>query len=199
MAQVPSPTEGGNVTVILETPKQKCFKICKAHFQIVDHTFKCEEFGPSATTNYIYKCSWGATEQEHKQVLVRIYGKIVEEPFPTFLIKNLLVFNILAERNLGPKCYGYNQESRIEELYTSVHVERSKEQLVLYYELIARKIAEIHTQDMPLTKAPTFLFDFCTPRISNIQNLPLTAGISEDAVTKIKSFDFDFEQNLTDV
>lgn len=33
------------VTVILETPKQKCFKICKAHFQIVDHTFKCEEFG----------------------------------------------------------------------------------------------------------------------------------------------------------
>lgn len=72
---------------------------------------------PSATTNYIYKCSWEATGQEPNQVLVRIYGKIVEEPFPTFLIKNLLVFNILAERNLGPKCYGYNQESRIEELY----------------------------------------------------------------------------------
>ncbi|CAG2245866.1 CHK [Mytilus edulis] len=130
--------------------------------------------------NYVYKCLWKSTGQEPNSVLVRIYGKT------TSLINNLLVLNILAERNLGTKCYGYNEEGRIEELYTCVPVERSQQQSGVYFELIANKLAEIHTQDMLLSKAPTFLFDFALP-----------AGISEDAVMKINSFDF--KQNLREI
>ncbi|XP_052066711.1 choline/ethanolamine kinase-like isoform X2 [Mytilus californianus] len=194
-AQAP-PRQDVTYPYFFQKRKRECLELCKAQFSIDDSNFTCEEIG-RPTTNHIYKCTWRANGQEHKQVLVRIYGKIAKEQFPTFLINNLCVFLLLAKLNLGPKCYGFSDKGRIEELYTCEHLQRSDLTSGTYAELIARKLAEIHEQDMPLPKAPTFLIDFCAPRIANIQRWLLTTEITQGTVRTIDSFDF--RHNLREV
>ncbi|XP_071123110.1 choline/ethanolamine kinase-like [Mytilus edulis] len=197
MAQAPSqhPTQEDIVPIFFQKRRRECLELIKAYYTIDEGSFECVEIG-GATTNYIYNCTWKTNGIEHIPVLVRIYGKIAKEQFPTFLINNMCVFLLLAKLNLGPKCHGYNHKGRIEELYTCKPLQRSDLTSELYTELIAMKLAEIHVLDMPLPKAPTFLIDFCAPRISNIQHWLLTTEITDD----IKTIDsFDFKQNLRDV
>lgn len=178
----------------LEQHKLKCFELCKsvlwAGIRNLDD-FIFEKIG-RPLTNHVYKCTWKhqrKPKREPNPVLVRIYGDMAREE--TFRAKNLLVFNILAERKLGPNCYGYTPEGRIEEFYTCENLRSVDLQCSLMSDLIAIKVAEIHKQDMPLTKEPTFLQDFCYPKIENIERWLEVVDPPEyilDIIENIRSF-----------
>jgi len=69
-------------------------------------------------TNYLYLCSLPdyliLEENEPRNVLMRIYGEIVDLKQRFY---ESIIFTVLSERDIGPKTYGIFYSGRIEEYY----------------------------------------------------------------------------------
>ena len=69
-------------------------------------------------TNYLYLCSLPKDvvpmENEPKEVLMRIYGEIVDLKQRFY---ESIIFTMLSERNVGPKSYGVFYSGRLEQYY----------------------------------------------------------------------------------
>lgn len=68
-------------------------------------------------TNLLYTCELSDNIQtqnnEPRTVLLRVYGDVAKDL--KFLVQNSVVFCLLSEKQLGPKCYGLYPNGRIEE------------------------------------------------------------------------------------
>lgn len=68
-------------------------------------------------SNTLYRCSLpenvAGDPQVPKEVLLRIYGPIQEDP--NLLVAGAVSFMLLSERRLGPKLYGLLPDGRLEE------------------------------------------------------------------------------------
>lgn len=69
-------------------------------------------------SNSLYRCSLpeniaSGDPQVPKEVLLRIYGPIQEDP--NLLVAGAVSFMLLSERRLGPKLYGLLPDGRLEE------------------------------------------------------------------------------------
>ena len=53
-------------------------------------------------------------DSEQRQVLVRLYGQIIQEN-PETVLTDSVIFALLAEKKMGPKLYGVFTGGRVEE------------------------------------------------------------------------------------
>jgi len=69
-------------------------------------------------SNLLYLCTVSdkvkLKECEQRQVLVRLYGQIIQEN-PETVLTDSVIFALLAEKEMGPKLYGVFTGGRVEE------------------------------------------------------------------------------------
>ncbi|CAG9831066.1 unnamed protein product [Diabrotica balteata] len=113
-------------------------------------------------------------EQEPKDVLIRVYGQTHGEGALEALITESVIFTLLSERNLGPKLHGIFPGGRIEEYIDArplLTKELSDERLSVS---IAKKMAAIHSMEVPLHKAPEWLWNTLDRWLNSLKNMQLT-------------------------
>ncbi|XP_011163389.1 choline/ethanolamine kinase isoform X1 [Solenopsis invicta] len=96
---------------------------------------------------------------EPRQVLLRLYGQVHGERALEGLITESVIFTLLSERKLGPKLHGVFPGGRIEEYIPArplLTKELADSTLSL---LIAEKMGQIHTMQIPISKEPTWIWD----------------------------------------
>ncbi|XP_074594366.1 choline/ethanolamine kinase-like [Brevipalpus obovatus] len=102
-------------------------------------------------------------KNEPKTVIVRLFGSILfKVNIPKLLGSpgELLVFTLIGERGLGPKLLGNFEGGRIEEFIENIRY-RPEELLGFEVdEMIAKKMARIHSLELPISKKLVFL-DTC--------------------------------------
>ncbi|KAG5884736.1 hypothetical protein JTB14_037765 [Gonioctena quinquepunctata] len=134
------------------------------------------------------------TQDEPKEVLIRVYGQTHGEGAIEALITESVIFTLLSERGLGPKLHGIFPGGRIEEYINARPLltrELAEEKLSV---LIALKMASIHSMEVPLHKEPDWLWNTLdrwlrTCDAKSTENMPECARIllekTDFAVEKI--------------
>ncbi|KAI8784068.1 choline/ethanolamine kinase-like isoform X1 [Biomphalaria glabrata] len=124
-------------------------------------------------SNYLYLITLPkgkhSSRGEPEQVLLRIYGQISKSTLD-FLVHNSVVFALLAERKLGPKPYGMYHDGRIEEFIKAKPLKPEdlcKPEVMV---MVAEKLAQFHSLDMPLCKKPRWFKSLVRGWIRDIQN-----------------------------
>lgn len=96
---------------------------------------------------------------EPRQVLLRLYGQVHGERALESLITESVIFTLLSERRLGPKLHGIFPGGRIEEYIPARPLLTKELAEPKLSPLIAEKMAQIHTMQVPISKEPTWLWD----------------------------------------
>uniref|UniRef100_A0A2L2Y177 Choline kinase alpha n=1 Tax=Parasteatoda tepidariorum TaxID=114398 RepID=A0A2L2Y177_PARTP len=112
-------------------------------------------------SNFLYYCSLPETHTplvgEPQQVLMRMYGQIHEGIEAK--VTESVIFMMLSERKLGPKLYGIFPGGRLEEYIPARAMTCDELKSPEMSATIARKLAKVHTLNVPINKEPTWLFD----------------------------------------
>ncbi|XP_035220910.1 choline kinase alpha-like [Stegodyphus dumicola] len=112
-------------------------------------------------SNLLYYCSLPETHTplvgEPHQVLMRMYGQIHEGAEAK--VTESVIFMMLSERKLGPKLYGIFPGGRLEEYIPARAMTCDELKDPEISATIARKLAKVHTLDVPINKEPTWLFE----------------------------------------
>ncbi|XP_054002302.1 choline/ethanolamine kinase isoform X2 [Hylaeus anthracinus] len=96
---------------------------------------------------------------EPRQVLLRLYGQVHGERALEGLITESVIFTLLSERRLGPKLHGIFPGGRIEEYIPARPLLTKELADPTLSSMIAEKMAQIHTMQVPISKEPTWLWD----------------------------------------
>ncbi|XP_015586413.1 choline/ethanolamine kinase isoform X2 [Cephus cinctus] len=96
---------------------------------------------------------------EPRQVLLRLYGQVHGERALEGLITESVIFTLLSERRLGPKLHGIFPGGRIEEYIPARPLLTKELADPTLSEMIAEKMAQIHSMQVPISKEPTWLWD----------------------------------------
>lgn len=79
-------------------------------------------FNRGALTNYVYLCQLSpkisSAPHEHRKVILRLYGEISGSHEKFY---EILIFNMLSERGLGPKLLGAFKSGRLEQYFDVKH------------------------------------------------------------------------------
>ncbi|XP_012270686.1 choline/ethanolamine kinase isoform X2 [Orussus abietinus] len=115
---------------------------------------------------------------EPRQVLLRIYGQVHGERALEGLITESVIFTLLSERRLGPKLHGIFPGGRIEEYIPARPLLTKELADPVLSSMIAEKMAQIHSMQVPISKEPTWLWntmakwlDTTTNILENVENL----------------------------
>ncbi|XP_054724032.1 choline/ethanolamine kinase-like isoform X2 [Uloborus diversus] len=112
-------------------------------------------------SNLLYYCSLPETHTplvgEPRQVLMRMYGQIHEGAEAK--VTESVIFMMLSERKLGPKLYGIFPGGRLEEYIPARALICDELKDPELSATIARKLAKVHTLNVPINKEPTWLFE----------------------------------------
>jgi len=96
---------------------------------------------------------------EPRQVLLRLYGQVHGERALEGLITESVIFTLLSERRLGPKLHGVFPGGRIEEYIPARPLLTKELADTTLSLLIAEKMGQIHTMQIPISKEPTWIWD----------------------------------------
>lgn len=111
-------------------------------------------------SNLLYLCSLPdhvhCVEEEPRQVLLRIYGAILQGV--DSLVLESVMFAILAERSLGPKLYGIFPDGRLEQYLPNTRMRTDQLSDPSISAELATKLARFHEMVMPFNKEPKWLF-----------------------------------------
>ncbi|CAG2184163.1 unnamed protein product, partial [Oppiella nova] len=107
---------------------------------------------------------------------------------------------LLSERRLGPKLYGVFAGGRLEEYIPSRCMEFSEFKSPPFSTAIARKLANIHGIDVPISKHPTWLFNTLqnwSQLIVNYKTDPNDSQLLQDSELErqLCAFDYTYEIN----
>ncbi|XP_058799024.1 choline/ethanolamine kinase isoform X2 [Phymastichus coffea] len=134
---------------------------------------------------------------EPRQVLLRLYGQVHGERALEGLITESVIFTLLSERRLGPKLHGIFPGGRIEEYIPARPLLTKELADPSLSNMIAEKMAQIHSMQVPISKEPTWLWDTmdkwldtATDILENIEDID---SRQLDNVSFIKSIDLDEE------
>lgn len=136
---------------------------------------------------------------EPRQVLIRLYGQVHGERALEGLITESVIFTLLSERRLGPKLHGVFPGGRIEE-YIPARPLLTKELADSTLSLmIAEKMGQIHTMQIPISKEPTWIWDTMNNWLNTATDiLENTEDIDSrqlENVSAIKSINLEHEIN----
>lgn len=184
--------------------RRKAFRWCQdsiggAWLQLSsDKDLQIEPVG-GGMSNYLYLISLPDGTRPHcsepTQVLLRIYGQISKSTLD-FLVHNSVVFALLAERKLGPKPYGMYHDGRIEEFIKARPLKPDDLRKPEVMDMVAEKLAQFHSLDMPLCKKPRWFKSLVRGWIKDIQNNFDSNSSTIARLLKMSpSFDMDTEFN----
>uniref|UniRef100_A0A8C7XHH0 Ethanolamine kinase n=1 Tax=Oryzias sinensis TaxID=183150 RepID=A0A8C7XHH0_9TELE len=143
-------------------------------------------------SNQLYLCSLPdhvpCVGEEPRQVLLRIYGAILQVGFIWFgsrsfvfesenfigvdsLVLESVMFAILAERTLGPKLYGIFPEGRLEQYLPNTRMLTDQLADPAISAEIAIKMARFHKMVMPFNKEPKWLFGSLNKYMDQVMNI----------------------------
>lgn len=145
--------------------RDQAYKICRDYLSgswksisSSDMVFRSVSGGMS---NFLYYCSLPETHTplvgEPHQVLMRMYGQIHEGAEAK--VTESVIFMMLSERKLGPKLYGIFPGGRLEEYIPARAMTCEELKSSEMSATIARKMAKVHTLNVPINKEPTWLFE----------------------------------------
>ncbi|KAM7396587.1 hypothetical protein PAMP_019620 [Pampus punctatissimus] len=124
-------------------------------------------------SNLLYLCSLPdhvpCVEEEPRQVLLRIYGAILQGV--DSLVLESVMFAILAERTLGPKLYGIFPDGRLEQYLPNTRMNTNQLSDPSISAEIATKLARFHEMVMPFNKEPKWLFGTIDKYMDQVVNL----------------------------
>lgn len=130
---------------------------------------------------------------EPRQVLLRLYGQVHGERALEGLITESVIFTLLSERKLGPKLHGVFPGGRIEEYIPARPLLTKELRDPLISAMIAEKMADIHTMQIPISKEPTWLWDtmdkwldITSEVLENVEDLD---GLSMESFNAIRALD----------
>ncbi|XP_061420356.1 choline/ethanolamine kinase-like [Lethenteron reissneri] len=106
---------------------------------------------------------------EPRQVLLRMYGAILQDP--RSLVLESVMFATLAERKLGPALYGVFPEGRLEEFIPSKRLSCVDLRDPDLSALIACKMAQFHSMKVPLNKEPKWLYESIERYLKQVMQL----------------------------
>lgn len=149
-----------------------CSKLCAEYIggpwiNLKDSEFECK-LVPGGLCNRVFVCQnkkltgKGTTKMPEK-VLVRTYGSdfvgrrgdmvnVDDAALP-------LIQEILWEKGLGPKLFGVFDGGRIEEFIEHDNIDPKERQEMKYLNEIMKKIALVHSLEMPISKKPYGVFN----------------------------------------
>ncbi|XP_026277472.1 choline/ethanolamine kinase isoform X2 [Frankliniella occidentalis] len=125
-------------------------------------------------SNWLYHVSLPGGEQaprgsEPSQVLLRLYGEIHGgEQGVEGLITESVIFTLLSERRLGPRLHGIFPGGRIEEYIPARPLKTAELADPKLSPMIAEKMAEIHSMNVPISKEPNWLWDTANRWLQNV-------------------------------
>ncbi|KFM56897.1 Choline kinase alpha, partial [Stegodyphus mimosarum] len=154
----------GVSTYQVKKMRDQAYRICRDYLSgswksisSSDMVFRSISGGMS---NLLYYCSLPETHTplvgEPHQVLMRMYGQIHGAEAK---VTESVIFMMLSERNLGPKLYGIFPGGRLEEYIPARAMTCDELKDPEISATIARKLAKVHTLNVPINKEPTWLFD----------------------------------------
>lgn len=115
------------------------------------------------------------------------------------LITESVIFTLLSERRLGPKLHGIFPGGRIEEYIPArplLTKELSDPTLSL---MIAEKMGQIHTMQVPISKEPTWLWNTMTKWLATatdiLENIDEIDSCQLENVYVLRSIDLEHEIN----
>ncbi|XP_066579836.1 choline/ethanolamine kinase isoform X1 [Amia ocellicauda] len=127
-------------------------------------------------SNLLYLCSLpdhvDSVGQEPRQVLLRIYGAILQGV--DSLVLESVMFAILAERELGPRLHGIFPEGRLEQYLPSNRLRTEQLRIPDISAEIAVKMSRFHGMLMPFNKEPKWLFGTIERYMNQILKLKFT-------------------------
>ena len=190
--------EDGKEITLFQKHKNQGFQWCKEFLggswsDIEENDFIFTKLS-GGLTNLLYTCELSDNIQtrpgEARTVLLRVYGDIAKDL--KFLVQNSVVFCLLSEKHLGPKCYGLYPDGRIEEYIPTKCLQRQDLHNTEISTQIARKLAVIHNLDMPLCKEPKFLKELMRHWMAEITN-NTRPDDSDPNIKKITSYNLESE------
>ncbi|RWS02548.1 choline/ethanolamine kinase-like protein [Dinothrombium tinctorium] len=110
-------------------------------------------------------------------------------------ITESVIFMLLSERNLGPKLYGIFPGGRLEEYISARALTCSELCDSDLSAVIARKLANVHSLNVPINKEPIWLFKTIYTWLETVRKINIDS-ISSDKrplASNLLSFDFDTE------
>nr|GMD00817.1 probable choline kinase 1 [Ipomoea batatas] len=119
----------------------------------LDPSIKTAKHLSGAMTNAVYAVSWPAKEGTvTRRVLVRIYGKGIHNFFDRD--DEVRIFEFVSNNGHGPSLLEKGKEGRIEEFIDAKTLSASDQRDPEISTLIAKKLREFHTIELPGTKEP---------------------------------------------
>lgn len=158
-------------------------------------------------SNAIFCCSLPTNlspvrDGEPTQVLLRFYGDQYRD---CDMSVQLEIFRLLSSKDLGPKLYGAFDNGRLEEYLTAdplTYEELTNKQIS---SIIAKKLAVVHTLEVPIDKSNTWLRDRYREFIDSINGQPEITTYLQDSdhsdttkklALELRSTDFEREREF---
>ncbi|CAI5786708.1 Uncharacterized protein PODLI_1B009612 [Podarcis lilfordi] len=146
-------------------------------------------------SNLLYKCTLPdhivTAEDEPRQVLLRIYGVILQGV--DSLVLESVMFAILAERMLGPRLYGIFPQGRLEEYIPSRRLTTEDLPDPSISGEIAMKMAHFHEMVMPFNKQPKWMFGTMEKYLRQISDLTFPQEAQLQKLNKLKAYNLEAE------
>ncbi|XP_054845237.1 choline/ethanolamine kinase isoform X2 [Eublepharis macularius] len=146
-------------------------------------------------SNLLYKCTLpdhiATAENEPRQVLLRIYGAILQGV--DSLVLESVMFAILAERALGPRLYGIFPQGRLEEYIPSRRLLTEDLPEPSISGEIAVKMARFHGMVMPFNKEPKWMFGTMERYLKQISELTFPQEAQLRKLNRLKAYNLEAE------
>ncbi|XP_068675062.1 choline kinase alpha-like isoform X1 [Montipora foliosa] len=183
--------------------KKKAHKLCKKYLGGSWKHVSLEEFSIEelcgGLTNELYICSlpdnYPAINKEKKKVVLRLYGPLYDDMVSSSsaLISDIVVFALLAERNVGPKLYAIFPQGRMEELLNGKSLIREEMTQPEISVKIAQRMAEYHRLELPLCKEPDFMWNTMHGWCKDVEQMYLNEHNKAVMLAKVKEMDLEQE------
>ncbi|XP_046440374.1 choline/ethanolamine kinase-like isoform X1 [Daphnia pulex] len=157
--------------------REKTFRICRDYLNGIWKMIAPQEMVlkqvSGGMSNFLYYCALPPMAKpkqgEPSRVLVRFYGQIHGEGALEALLTESVIFTLLSERKLGPKLHGVFPGGRLEEFIPARPLKTKELVDPEISSIIAEKMAQIHSLDVPISKEPTWLWDTMNRWMSNMK------------------------------
>lgn len=174
--------------------REKTFRICRDYLNGIWKMIKPQEMVlkqvSGGLSNFLYYCALpsGAKPKqgEPSKVLVRFYGQIHGEGALEALLTESVIFTLLSERKLGPKLHGIFPGGRLEEFIAARPLKTKELTDPEISAIIAEKMAQVHSLDVPISKEPTWLWDTMTRWMENMKQQTLSQEPIENAKSVLR-------------
>ncbi|XP_049578705.1 choline/ethanolamine kinase isoform X3 [Syngnathus scovelli] len=179
--------------------KERAFAWCRDFLSGAWKTIQIMDFQISIVSgglsNLLYLCSLPdhvpSVEEEPRQVLLRIYGAILQGV--DSLVLESVMFAILAERTLGPKLYGIFPQGRLEQYFPNTRMRTDQLSNADISAEIATKMARFHKMVMPFNKEPTWLFETINKYMDQVLTLTFTRDTHVKKYKKLMKLNLEME------